>query len=125
MIEEEYIRSGAARMRFKHGAFGFVRNVQKSSIHGFDGAPRVGVDGRRCRAVNLAHDALPGDHGALVHPTQLITGTNHQRSHEMLHVQLVGAAVAFAFLLSEPDVLFGNVGERGNRRRFSGRVNED
>ena len=51
----------------------------------------------------------------VVHIAQLVIGPNHQRPHEMLHVELVSTAGAFAFLLGEPDVLFGNVGERGDQ----------
>jgi hypothetical protein len=39
----------------------------------------------------------------------------------MLHVELVGAACAGAFLLGEPDLFFGNVGEGGDRRKRVGR----
>ena len=39
-----------------------------------------------------------------------------QRPHEVLHVELVGAAWAGAFLLCEPDFFFGDVGEHDQSR---------
>lgn len=83
------------------------------------------ADGRGSGAVDLAHDALPGNHGAMVHLAQLVIGSNHERAHEMLDIELVCAAGALAFLLGEPDVFFGNVGERRDRRQCAGRVNEN
>jgi hypothetical protein len=65
-------------------------------------------------SVDLAHDALPGDDGAMVHLAQLLIGADRQRPHEVPHVLLVGAAGAFAFLLGKPDVFFGDVGQRRN-----------
>ena len=81
------------------------------------------ADGGGLGLIDLAHDALPGNHGAVVHLAQLVVGLDMQRPHEVLHVELVGAARAFAFLLGEPDVFFGNVGERSDRREFAGRIN--
>jgi len=45
--------------------------------------------------------------------------------HEVLHVELVCAACARAFLLGEPDFFFGDVGKRDYRRQCAGRVNYD
>ena len=75
--------------------------------------------------IDLAHDALPGNHGAVIHLAQLVVRPHMKRAHKVLHVELVSTAGAFAFLLGEPDVFFGNLGERGDRRKFTGRVNED
>ena len=74
------------------------------------------ADGGRLGLIDLAHDALPGNHGAVVHLAQLVVGRDMQRAHEVPHVELVGAAGAFAFLLGEPDFFFGDVGERGEGR---------
>lgn len=47
---------------------------------------------------------------------QLVVGTNRERAHEVLDIELVSTAGAFAFLLDEPDFFFGDVGEFGERR---------
>jgi hypothetical protein len=67
----------------------------------------------RLGLVDLAHDALPGAHGAVVHLAQLVVGLYVQRPHEMLHIELVGAPRSFAFLLGEPDLFLGDIGELG------------
>ena len=61
----------------------------------------------------------------MVNFAELVVGRDMWRSHEVLHVQLVSTAGARALLLGEPDLFFGNVGERGYRRQCAGRVNYD
>jgi hypothetical protein len=39
----------------------------------------------------------------------------------MLDIELVSTAGAFAFLLGQPDVLLGNIGEPCDRRKFAAR----
>jgi len=73
-------------------------------------------DGGRGGVLGFAHDALPGDDGAVVHLAQFVVGRDVKRAHEMLHVELVGAAGALAFLLGEPDVFLGDVGKLGDGR---------
>jgi hypothetical protein len=65
------------------------------------------ISGGGLGLVGLAHDALPGDHGAVVHLAQLVVGLYVQRPDEMLHIELVGAPRSFAFLLGEPDLFLG------------------
>lgn len=81
------------------------------------------ANGGRLGLVDLAHDALPGDHRAVVHLAQLFRRRDVQRLHEVLHVELVRTAGALAFLLGEPDFFFGNFGElcKGGRKCVFGR----
>jgi hypothetical protein len=72
------------------------------------------TDGGGFGLIDLAHDALPGNYGAVVHLAQPVVGLDVQRPHEMLHVELVSTAGAFAFLLGEPDFLLADVGEPGD-----------
>ena len=83
------------------------------------------ADGGRLGLIDLARDALPGNHCVVIHLAQFVVGLDAQCPHKMLHVELIGTARAFAFLLGEPDVFSRNVGERGDRREFAGRINYD
>ena len=50
--------------------------------------------------VDLAHDALPGDHRAMVRLAKLLIGRDVKRTHEMLHVELIGPPRAALFCLA-------------------------
>jgi len=77
-------------------------------------------DGRGLSFIDLAHDAFPGNHGAVIHFTQLIVGRDMESPHKVLHVELVSTAGASAFLLGEPNFLFGDVGEPCEGRQSAG-----
>src|SRR5262249_24167491 len=88
--------------------------------------------GQRCQpaadcsgsgAVDLAHNALPGNHGPVVHLSKLDIALDAERLHEVLHVELVSTAGAFAFLLREPDLLLGNLRKRIDLRQLASRIN--
>jgi len=49
-------------------------------------------DGRGLGLIDLAHDAFPGDDGAVVHFAQFVVGRDMKRPHEVLHVELVRAS---------------------------------
>lgn len=74
------------------------------------------TDGGRLGLVDLAHNALPGDHRAVVRFAQLVVGCDIHGAHEVLYVELAGAAGTFAFLLGEPDFFFWDVSEAGQWR---------
>jgi hypothetical protein len=52
------------------------------------------ADRRRRRMLGLPHEPLPGDHRLVVGLTQFIGAGDHQRVHEVLDVEPVGAAGA-------------------------------
>ena len=76
-----------------------------------DSADEPPADRRRRGVLGLAHEALPGDHGAVVDLAQLVGRGDRQRRHEVPHVEPVGPAGAGALLLGEPDFFFGDVGQ--------------
>lgn len=68
----------------------------------------------------FAHNALPGDHGAMVNLAQLVGGGDAERLHEMRHVELVGPSGAGALLTGEPDFFLGDRGEVDQAGRLTG-----
>ena len=69
----------------------------------------------------LAHDPLPGDHGAVVHLAELLGAGDPETAQEVRDVATVGTAGPGALLLGQPHHLLRDRGQGVEGGELAGR----